>query len=131
MSRSSKKWISEHHGDPYVKRARKEGFRSRAAYKLLQIQQRFRLIRPRDRVLDLGAAPGGWSQAAAGIVGKKGSVVAVDRLEMEPIEGVRLLRGDILEQKILDTLRSMLGPQGADVILSDMAPNTSGIASLD
>jgi 23S rRNA (uridine2552-2'-O)-methyltransferase len=131
MARSSKRWISERRRDHYCRMARQENFRSRASYKLIQIQEKFRLIRPGDRVLDLGAAPGGWSQVAAGIVGEKGQVVAVDRLKMEPIPGVRVVQGDLLQEGILEKIRSELGKGQADLILSDMAPNTSGIASVD
>ncbi len=131
MARSSKRWISERRRDHYCRMARRENFRSRASYKLIQIQEKFRLIRPGDRVLDLGAAPGGWSQVAAGIVGEKGQVVAVDRLKMEPIPGVRVVQGDLLEEGILNKIRLEFGKGQADLILSDMAPNTSGIASVD
>lgn len=131
MSRSSKKWLREHKRDPYVRQAREEKYRSRAAYKLLQIQQKFRVIRPGDWVLDLGAAPGGWSQVAASIVGKSGRVVAVDRLSFDPILGVTILQCDLLDSGGAGCLRTVLSGRKADRVLSDMAPSTSGIPSLD
>lgn len=131
MGRSSKRWVSEHTRDPYVQKARQDNFRSRAAYKLIQMQEKFHLIHPGDWVLDLGAAPGGWSQAAAGIVGKAGRVVAVDLLEMKPIPGVRSIQGDIFNKEILDRIVTELDGKRANLLLSDMAPNTSGVASLD
>ena len=131
MGRSSKRWISEHRRDAYVKKARQENYRSRAAFKLIQIQKRFKLMCKGDVVLDLGAAPGGWSQVAVGMVGQKGCVVAVDLLKIEPIPGVRVLQGDILEKETHEKILAELKNNKADLVLSDMAPNTSGIASLD
>jgi 23S rRNA (uridine2552-2'-O)-methyltransferase len=131
MSRSSKKWIHEHKRDLYVKQARQENYRSRAAYKLLQIQQKYRMIRPGDWVVDLGAAPGGWSQVAAAIVGRSGRVIAIDRLSLQPMPGVTVLQGDLEQEGGLDQLRAELGDRKADLLLSDMAPNTTGISSLD
>ncbi len=131
MSRSSKRWLSEHRKDPYVKQARQEKFRARSAYKLRQIQEKFRLLRPGDWVVDLGAAPGGWSQVAAGIVGEEGGVMAVDLLAMAPIPGVTVLEGDIMEDRCVETILAHLPKSKAQVILSDMAPSTSGIASVD
>ncbi len=131
MSRSSKRWVREHRKDPYVQKARQEKYRSRSAYKLLQIQERLPLMRPGDAVVDLGAAPGGWSQVAAKRVGPKGCVVAVDRLAMEPISGVDVLQGDIGEAATVDSLLEALSGRKADLLLSDMAPSTTGIASLD
>jgi len=131
MGRSSKRWLSEHRKDPYVKQARQEKFRARSAYKLQQIQEKFHLLRPGDRVVDLGAAPGGWSQVAAGIVGKEGGVVAVDLLPMEPIPGVTVLQGDLMEDRCVEAIVTQLPDSRAQVILSDMAPSTSGIASVD
>jgi len=131
VSRSSKRWIREHERDLYVRQAREGKYRSRSAYKLLQIQQRFRILHPRDRILDLGAAPGGWSQVAASIVGGKGSVVAVDLLSIDPIAGVTILQCDLLEEKSIEDLIGPFRDQKADSVLSDMAPNTRGIPSLD
>ncbi len=123
--------MTEHARDPYVKKARQEQYRSRAAFKLIQIQKKFHLIRSGNLVLDLGAAPGGWSQVAAEIVGKQGRIVAVDQLKIDPIPGVTVLQGDFLENETLKKIHSELGERKADIILSDMAPNTSGISSLD
>ncbi len=131
MSRSSKRWVRDHRKDPYVKKARQENYRARSAYKLLQMLERFPLIRPGDLVIDLGAAPGGWSQVAATRVGRRGRVVAVDRLGMAPIPGVDLLRGDFGDAGTVDSLLEVLAGRQADLLLSDMAPSTTGMASLD
>jgi len=131
VSRSSKKWIREHERDPYVRQAREEKYRSRAAFKLLQIQKKFRVIRPGDWVLDLGAAPGGWSQVSASIVGKSGRVVAVDLLSFDPIPGVTILQGDLLDPDGGEHLCAHFSERKADRVLSDMAPSTCGIPSLD
>ncbi len=131
MSRSSKRWNLEHQRDIYVKKARKEKFRSRAAYKLIQIQEKFQVMRSGDWVLDLGSAPGGWSQVAAGIVGERGRVVSVDLLNMEPIHSVRIVRGDIMADGAIEKVRSEFEGRQADLMMSDMAPNTTGIASVD
>ncbi|MDX1763267.1 MAG: RlmE family RNA methyltransferase [bacterium] len=131
MSRSSKRWLSEHRKDRYVRQAREEKFRARSAYKLQQIQQKFHLLHPGDRVVDLGAAPGGWSQVAAGVVGRQGAVVAVDLLAMAPIPGVTVLQGDIFEERCVEAILAELPGRSAQVILSDMAPSTTGIASVD
>ncbi len=127
----SKAWMRAHINDPFVQRARKEGYRSRAAYKLKEIAARDRMFASGMTVVDLGAAPGGWSQVAAAAVGRGGMVVALDLLEMEPLRGVTLLRGDFLEPKTLATLRTMLAGRAVDLVLSDMAPNISGIAASD
>ncbi|WCE94396.1 RlmE family RNA methyltransferase [Acidithiobacillus ferriphilus] len=129
-SKSSQKWLKEHFKDPFVQRAMKEGYRSRASYKLLEIQQKDHLIRPGMRVLDVGAAPGGWTQVAAPLVGKKGRLVAVDRLAMDPVADAIVICGDVYEDAVLAACRDAL-PGGADLIMSDMAPNMSGIASVD
>jgi 23S rRNA (uridine2552-2'-O)-methyltransferase len=132
-SLSSKLWLERQLNDPYVARARREGYRSRAAYKLAEIDDRYRFLRPGMRVVDLGAAPGGWSQIAAERVGVregKGRVVAVDILEMEPITGVEFLRLDFLGPVAPETLRTVLAG-GADVVLSDMAANASGHRKTD
>ncbi|CDQ09632.1 putative Ribosomal RNA large subunit methyltransferase J (rRNA (uridine-2'-O-)-methyltransferase) (23S rRNA m2U2552 methyltransferase) (Cell division protein ftsJ) [Acidithiobacillus ferrivorans] len=129
-SKSSQKWLTEHFKDPFVQRAMKEGYRSRASYKLLEIQQKDHLIRPGMRVLDVGAAPGGWTQVAAPLIGKKGRLVAVDRLAMDPVADAIVICGDVYEDAVLAACRDAL-PGGADLIMSDMAPNMSGIASVD
>lgn len=126
-----KKWIQEHVADVYVKRARAEGLRSRAAYKLDQLGVRDRLLGPGMTVVDLGAAPGGWSQVATGRVGARGRVIALDVLEMAPLPGVTFIRGDFREEATAAELARALGDTKADLVLSDMAPNMSGIASAD
>ena len=126
-----KSWMQEHVTDAYVKRARVEGMRSRAAYKLDEIAARDRLLKPGMVVVDLGAAPGGWSQVAAGRVGPRGRVIALDLLEMPSLAGVTFLCGDFRDDATLAELARVLGGQRADLVLSDMAPNLSGIASSD
>jgi 23S rRNA (uridine2552-2'-O)-methyltransferase len=126
-----KSWMQEHVADAYVKRARAEGMRSRAAYKLDQIAERDRLLRPGMVVVDLGAAPGGWSQVAAGRVGPEGRVIAVDVLDMAPLRGVDFVRGDFRDASVVAELERALGTCKADLVLSDMAPNLSGIAATD
>ena len=126
-----KNWMQEHVSDAYVKRARAEGMRSRAAYKLDEIAVRDRLLKPGMVVVDLGAAPGGWSQVAAGRVGPRGRVIALDILEMPSLAGVTFLRGDFRDDATLSELERVLAGQRADLVLSDMAPNLSGIASSD
>lgn len=131
MAKSSKAWMREHVTDPYVKRAKAEGLRSRAAYKLQQLDARDKLLRPGMTVIDLGAAPGGWSQVAAQAVGRSGRVIALDLLEMVPVPGVQVICGDFSDDAVLKTLESALGGHPADLVLSDMAPNLSGIAVAD
>jgi 23S rRNA (uridine2552-2'-O)-methyltransferase len=126
-----KDWVKEHVADAYVKRAKAEGMRSRAAFKLDEIAARDRLLRPGMVVVDLGAAPGGWSQVAAGCVAPGGRVIALDRLEMAPLAGVTFLRGDFRDEAVLAELERALGGQPVDLVLSDMAPNLSGIAATD
>ena len=130
-SKSSKAWLREHHGDEYVQRSRDEGYRSRATYKLAEIQQKDRLLRPGQTVLDLGAAPGGWSEFAAREVGDSGRVLALDLLPMPAIAGVEFLQGDFNETDTYERLIAALGEGRADLVLSDMAPNMSGVASVD
>lgn len=130
-SKSSRRWLDEHRHDAYVRRAQEEGYRSRAVYKLLEIQQRDRILRPGMRVVDLGAAPGGWSQVAAREVGEAGQVIALDILAMAPIPGVTFIQGDFLEDTVLDALREALAGGPVDLVISDMAPNSSGMASVD
>jgi 23S rRNA (uridine2552-2'-O)-methyltransferase len=130
-SGSSRRWLQRHVADPFVRRARAAGYRSRAAYKLLEIDARERLLAPGARVVDLGGAPGGWSQVAAARVAPGGVVVAVDLLEIDPISGVTLLRGDFREPAVQAAVAAALGGRQADLVLSDLSPNLSGIASAD
>ena len=130
-SKSSKRWLQEHHQDEYVNRARAEGYRSRAVYKLDEIQRKDRVLRPGQFVLDLGAAPGGWSEYAVGIVGDRGKVVALDLLPVEPIAGVEFVQGDFTEDDTLERLLALTGGEKFDLVLSDMAPNLSGMDSVD
>lgn len=130
-SKSSSRWLQEHARDPYVKRARQEGWRSRAVFKLEQIQRTERLIRPGMIIVDLGAAPGGWSQFAARTLAGRGEVIALDILPMDGVTGVSLITGDFREQAVLDQLRAALGGRPVDLVMSDMAPNLSGIDVVD
>ena len=130
-SKSSRDWLDRHFRDEYVKRAQAEGYRSRAAYKLLELQQRERILKPGQTVVDLGAAPGGWSQIARQLVGTGGRVLALDILPMDPIAGVEFIQGDFREQAPLERLRELLKGDGVDLVLSDMAPNVSGISVVD
>ncbi|TLD43809.1 MAG: Ribosomal RNA large subunit methyltransferase E [Accumulibacter sp.] len=130
-SRSSNAWLREHVSDSYVQRARAEGYRSRAAYKLLQIDDRDHLLRPGDVVVDLGASPGGWSQVVAKRQQGRGRVIAVDMLAMEPLPGVVFLPGDFRQQEVLDRLQELLQEQRPGLVLSDMSPNISGISLCD
>ena len=130
MAKSSKQWLRRHVTDGYVRQARAQGYRSRAAFKLLEIDAREKLLRPGAHVLDLGAAPGGWSQVAAAKVGPAGRVVAIDLLELAPISGVKMLRGDVRDAGVREELRVMLGGP-VDLVLSDLSPNISGIPSVD
>lgn len=130
-SKSSGRWLREHFEDPYVKRAQQEGYRSRAVYKLEEIDRRDRLFRPGMTVVDLGAAPGGWSQYARRSIGDRGRVVALDILPMDPVPGVEFLQGDFREQEVLDRLLDTLGGEPVDLVISDMAPNISGVNSVD
>ncbi len=125
------RWIEEHRRDPYTRRARREDYRSRAAYKLLQINKRFRVMHRGDAVLDLGCAPGGWSQVATRVVGPKGLVVGVDLDEVEPIPGFIFVRGDLHHETTQAASRACLAGRRADVVLSDMSPNISGNYGLD
>jgi 23S rRNA (uridine2552-2'-O)-methyltransferase len=129
-SKSSKRWLREHHDDPYTQRARREGYRGRAVYKLVEMDEKDRLLRPGARVVDLGAAPGSWSQYAVERVGPGGRVVANDILAMEPIAGVEFVPGDFREDAVLEAVRSALGGH-ADLVMSDMAPNMSGMDAID
>ncbi len=126
LSKSSKAWLREHWDDPWVKRAQKEGYRSRAAYKLLEIHEKDRLVRPGMTIVDLGSAPGSWSQLVARLVGDHGRVVASDILPMDGVAGVTFIQGDFREQEIFDRILVALGDAPADLVISDMAPNMSG-----
>jgi 23S rRNA (uridine2552-2'-O)-methyltransferase len=130
-SKSSDRWLKEHFDDPWVKKSQADGYRSRASYKLIELDRRDRLFRPGQVVVDLGAAPGGWSQVAVERVGEEGTVIASDILEMNPIAGVDFVQGDFTEQVVLDELLDILGDRRADVVISDMAPNMSGMAAVD
>jgi 23S rRNA (uridine2552-2'-O)-methyltransferase len=130
-SKSSDRWLREHVNDRYVQQARAEGLRSRAAYKLQQIASRDKLFAPGMTVVDLGAAPGGWSQVAARAVAPGGMVIGVDLLEVEPLHGVSVIRGDFTQPEVLAELEKRLEGRQADIVLSDMAPNISGVASAD
>ena len=130
-AKTSKAWMKEHVSDFFVKQAKKEGYRSRAAYKLLKIAERDRLLKPGMIVVDLGAAPGSWSQVASQKVGQKGKVIALDILEMAPLPGVEFIQDDFREERALLELRKHLGEQQPDLVISDMAPNMSGIAVSD
>ena len=130
-TKSSRRWLKEHFDDEFVKRAQQEGYRSRAVYKLQEIQEKDRLLRSGMTVVDLGAAPGGWTQYAANIVGPKGRVVASDILPMDPIPGVTVIEGDFREPEVLEMLLTVIGEGGADLVMSDMAPNISGVDAVD
>ncbi len=123
--------MKEHFDDHYVKLAQKEGYRSRACYKLLEIQEKDRLIKPGMSVVDLGSAPGGWSQVAAMLVGHHGQVLASDILEMDTIAGVEFIQGDFTDEEVFNELMAFLGNQKADLVISDMAPNMSGMRDVD
>lgn len=130
-SRSSAGWLKEHFDDPYVKEAQKLGYRSRASFKLLEIQEKDRLIRPGMTVVDLGAAPGGWSQVAVNLVGHHGRVIASDILPMDSLAGVDFVLGDFTEESVLQQILECLGDRKADLVISDMAPNMSGMNDVD
>ena len=130
-SRSSGRWLKEHFTDPFVQRARTEGRRSRAVFKLEEIDRRERLLRRGAVCLDLGAAPGAWSEYARERVGREGRVVASDLLAMAAVAGVEFVQGDVREEEIFNRILSLLPPRGVDVLLSDMAPNLSGVDAID
>lgn len=128
---TSKSWLKEHFDDHYVKLAQKEGYRSRACYKLLELQEKDRLIKPGMTVIDLGSAPGGWSQVASGLVGDKGKVIASDILPMDSLADVEFILGDFTEQSVFEQIMMALGGDKADLVISDMAPNMSGMNAVD
>lgn len=128
---SNQRWLRRQHADPYVRRARELGFRSRAVFKLQEIDRRYHLFKPGMTIVDLGAAPGGWSQYAAGRIHGDGRVLATDILPMEPLPRVDFLQGDFTEQSVLKRLVETVGDYPPDIVISDMAPNISGMASID
>ncbi|XOZ33101.1 23S rRNA (uridine(2552)-2'-O)-methyltransferase RlmE [Halomonadaceae bacterium KBTZ08] len=130
-SKSSDRWLREHHQDHYVNQSREDGYRSRASYKLIEIDQKDSLFRSGQTVVDLGAAPGGWSQVAAEKVGPGGMVLASDILAMDPVPDVTFVQGDFTEQAVLDELLVRLEGRPVDLVISDMAPNMSGVAAID
>ncbi len=129
--KSSRRWLREHFSDPYVKQAQQEGYRSRAIYKLQELQARDKLFKPGMTVIDLGAAPGSWSQLVVNLVGKKGRVIALDILPMDAMPGVECIEGDFTEDATVSQLMDKLGTAKADWVISDMAPNMSGIDHVD
>ena len=131
MGKKTKQWYHDHINDPYVKAAKAAGYRSRAAFKLLELNEQESLLRAGNVVVDLGAAPGSWSEVASKRVGKKGLVVGIDLLPIEPIKGVTLLQGDFTDQTQVDALKVLLGERSADLVMSDMAPNLSGVPMSD
>jgi 23S rRNA (uridine2552-2'-O)-methyltransferase len=130
-SKTSKQWMREHVSDPYVQLAQKDGYRSRAAYKLIEIDEKDHLLKPGMVVVDLGATPGGWSQVAAHKVGRGGKVIALDLLLLDPIAGVDFIQGDFREDAVLKQLEDLLQGRPVGLVISDMAPNISGIVSAD
>lgn len=130
-SKSSQNWLKRHFDDPYVKDAQKQGYRSRAVFKLLEIQDRDRILKPGQVVVDLGAAPGGWCQVAAPMVGQAGKIFALDILPIEPIEGVTFIQGDFSEEAVFKQLMTALDGQAIDLVMSDLAPNISGMRAVD
>jgi 23S rRNA (uridine2552-2'-O)-methyltransferase len=130
-SKSSQNWLKRHFDDPYVKEAQKAGYRSRAVFKLLEIQEKDKILSPGQVVVDLGAAPGGWSQIAVPLVGNSGAVIALDILPMEPMDGVTIIQGDFTEQDVHEQLLATINGRGVDLVISDMAPNISGLKAVD
>jgi 23S rRNA (uridine2552-2'-O)-methyltransferase len=130
-TRTSKGWMLEHVNDEYVKRAQREGYRARAAYKLIEIDDRDHLIKPGMVIVDLGSTPGSWSQVVSQRLKGQGKIIALDLLEMQPISGVRFLQGDFREDKVLAQLEASLGESRVDLVIADMAPNISGISDVD
>lgn len=130
-SKSSRRWLAEHFDDQYVKMAQQQGLRSRAAFKLIELDDKYKLLRPGMRVVDLGSAPGSWTQVVQRAVGEKGKVVALDILPMDPLPDVAFIQGDFTEDEPLALLEEELGGKNADLVLSDMAPNMSGVGAVD
>ena len=130
-SKSSADWLKEHFNDEYVQLSQKEGYRSRAVYKLIELQDKYNIINPGDTVVELGAAPGSWTQYIAKLVGKKGQVIALDLLQMNPIPGVTLIQGDFMDDMVYQELLEQEGSNGINCILSDMRENTTGVEKVD
>jgi len=130
-SKSSKGWLQEHFKDPYVKQSQQDGYRSRASYKLLEMNKKDRFIRPGMTVVDLGAAPGGWSQVATELIGDNGVVIASDILLMDGIAGVEFIQGDFTEEAVFDELMEVIANRKVNLVISDMAPNMSGMVDVD
>jgi 23S rRNA (uridine2552-2'-O)-methyltransferase len=130
-SKTSLRWLKEHFDDPYVKMAQKDGYRSRASYKLLELQEKDRLLRPGMTVVDLGAAPGGWSQVTSRVIGDRGRLIASDILEMDSIPDVTFIQGDFTDDKVFQQLLGAIGEHPVDLVISDMAPNMSGVRTAD
>lgn len=130
-SKSSQEWINRQQNDEYVLRAQKEGYRSRAVYKLLELQEKDKLIKPGMNVVDLGAAPGGWCQIAQRVIGNKGNIVGLDILDMDPIPGVTFIKGDFRDDAVFAELEKTIKGQTIDLVISDIAPNISGMAAVD
>ncbi|MDD1004393.1 MULTISPECIES: 23S rRNA (uridine(2552)-2'-O)-methyltransferase RlmE [Pseudomonas] len=130
-SKTSLGWLKRHVNDPYVKQAQKDGYRSRASYKLLEVQEKYKLIRPGMSVVDLGAAPGGWSQVTSRLIGGQGRLIASDILEMDSIPDVTFIHGDFTEDEVLGRILEAVGNSQVDLVISDMAPNMSGTPEVD
>lgn len=130
-SKSSNRWLDEHVNDPYVKKAQIDGYRARAAYKLIELNEKDKLIRPGMLVMDLGSAPGSWSQIAGRLVGVKGRVIASDILPMDSLEHVDFIQGDFTEEAVFNEIMETIGDRRVDVVISDMAPNISGVDAVD
>ena len=130
-TKSSNEWLRRHVNDPFVKQAQLDGYRSRSAYKLIELNEKDRLIKPGMRIMDLGSAPGGWSQVAGKLVGRKGRVLATDILPMDPVVNTDFIQGDFTDEKIVDQLLGWLDGEKFDLIISDIAPNITGIDSAD
>ena len=127
----TRNWIQNHVKDPHVKKSKSEGYRSRASYKLLEMDEKDKLLKPGMTVVDLGAAPGGWSQVASKALGDKGFLVAIDLLPLKPLAGVRALKGDIADDRVIKRLQGLMDMKRADLVMSDMAPHLAGIADID
>jgi 23S rRNA (uridine2552-2'-O)-methyltransferase len=130
-SKTSLEWLKRHVNDPYVKQAQKDGYRSRASYKLLEVQEKYKLIRPGMTVVDLGAAPGGWSQVTSRLIGGQGRLIASDILEMDSIPDVTFIQGDFTQDEVLARILEAVGNSQVDLVISDMAPNMSGTPAVD
>lgn len=130
-SKTSPRWLKEHFDDPYVKMAQRDGYRSRASYKLLEIQDKDRILRPGMTVVDLGAAPGGWSQVTSRVIGDKGRLIASDILPMDSIADVTFIQGDFTEDEVFAQILEAIGEHPVDLVISDMAPNMSGVRASD